>query len=371
MSRRWCGGGIRHPLGQCGYAAVKAAVGAKTGAAAMPRERLDIASSRRVFMLGGAAALWHAAGLAAPARSVFTARRVPIGIQLFTVRAELSSDLDGTLRKLAAIGFETVEIAGYAGRTPAALRAAFDRAGLRCTSAHVPGRRMMPGPSLEDDPGELAESCHRLGCNTVRMPFFYIPDRIQFEPRPGEDMPTAISRAVAQMNVDDWKWNADYLNRKAAALKPHGIRFGYHNHNIEFMPIGGATPFDILVRDTDPLLVSLEIDVGWVAAAGLDPVSVIERLGSRVTALHVKDLRPSTRPNFAMGIDPAEVGSGIIDWPRMLAVADRANIQQFFVEQEPPFASPPLEAMARSFDYLSRIMVLQSKSITPRDKVQP
>lgn len=312
-------------------------------------------SSRRAFMLGaGGAAFWHATGMAARARAYCAARRPPIGIQLFTVREELGIDLEGTLRKLAGIGFETVEIAGYAGRMPAELRTAFDRAGLRCTSAHVHGRRIMPGPSLEDDPGKLAESCHRLGCDTIRMPFFYIPDRIQVAPRPSEDMRMAIGRAVAQMSVDDWKWNAEYLNRKAAALKPHGIRFGYHNHNIEFMPIGDTTPFDIILQGTDPALVSLEIDVGWVAAAGLDPVSLIERLGSRVNALHLKDLRSSTRPNFAMGIDPAELGSGTIDWSLVLAAADRAKIRQFFVEQEPPFTGPPLDAMARSFDHLKK-----------------
>jgi sugar phosphate isomerase/epimerase len=123
------------------------------------------------------------------------------------------------------------------------------------------------------------------------------------------------------MTADDWKWNADFLNEKAAVLKKAGIVSGYHNHNFEFAPLKDAktTGMDILLKGTDPSLVTFEMDVGWVTAAGHDPFALLKK--------HPASLHPDARQGhqghdqgqFRPAQDPTEVGSGMIAWPKLLA----------------------------------------------------
>jgi sugar phosphate isomerase/epimerase len=158
------------------------------------------------------------------------------------------------------------------------------------------------------------------------------------------------------MTLDDWKWNADYLNTKGKALQQYGLRFGYHNHNIELAPIGASNGLAEIVKGTDPALVTFEMDAGWVVAAGADPLALLTAYPRRFSAMHVKDIKASTRPNFNLQQDPSEVGQGIIDWKRLLAKAYAANVRQFYVEQEPPFNKPRLESAAISFNYLNGLI---------------
>ena len=317
-----------------------------------------ITMARRTF-LRGAAAL--AAGVATPGSAIrnekpfFASRGLPLGIQLYTVGAEMQKDLDGTLAAIARIGYRDVELAGYAGRTPADLRKAMDRAGLRCISSHIIGKPIRPNTqlTLDKDPGQLAADCHVLGCDTIIMPLFNTPDGFSMMPRPGEDLSAVFSRLGPAMTSDDWKHNADYLNRKAALLRGHGIRLGFHNHNIEFSGKPGETGFDILLRDTDPRLVSFELDIGWAVAAGSDPSSLMRTHPHRFSALHLKDVHTVNSDALSMRQDPAEIGSGIINWKKLLPVAYRSGVRRFFIEQEPPFTQPPLESVALSFSYLS------------------
>lgn len=315
----------------------------------------------RRSLLGGAAALLYASSATAMARrpAPFFARHdMPIGIQLYTVAAEAKADLDGTLGALARIGYRTVELAGYIDRSPAELRTALDRAGLRCKSSHIIGKPIRPNTplTLDQDPGKLAADCHALGCDLIVMPLFNIPDHIPATPLPGEDLATRVGRIGAAMTADDWKVNADYLNGKAAALRRHGIRLGFHNHNIEFFPVAGTTGMDILLRDTDPRLVEFELDIGWAVAAGVDPVALMARHPGRFTAFHVKDVKAPSKTGSAVLLDPAEVGKGIIGWKRVLPAAYKAGVRDFFVEQEPPFTDPPLVSVAKNFTYLSNLV---------------
>jgi len=145
------------------------------------------------------------------------------------------------------------------------------------------------------------------------------------------------------------------LNEKGAMLKKAGIAMGYHNHNIEFAPIGKETGWEILVRETDPALVHFEVDIGWVAAAGLDPVAFLHRHKGRVRQLHVKDLQATTKANFNVRMDPTQVGAGEMDWAKVLPAAYQAGVRNFYVEQEPPFTIPRMEAAARSYAYLAAL----------------
>lgn len=307
--------------------------------------------SRRGLLAAGAAALGAAwTGTAAAAGAPFFQRHdQPVGIQLYSLGPDLAKELDAQLATVAKIGFKSVELAGYLGRTPAELRAAFDKAGLVCPSAHISPKG---ANGFTGDLAKLADEWHVIGVKSVMMPIFYIPDRMG-----GAD----LRQAGTQMTADDWKWNADFLNEKAAVLKKAGIVTGYHNHNFEFAPLkdakGGETNgIEILLKGTDPKLVTFEMDAGWVTAAGQDPFALLKAHPGRFTQMHVKDIKPTTKPNFELKQDPTEVGSGMIDWKKLLPAAYDAGVRGFYYEQEPPFAHARLESAKISYDYLAKVV---------------
>jgi sugar phosphate isomerase/epimerase len=323
---------------------------------AQTREAKMIRFNRRAIMFGGAvsAAL---VGLSVPEQllaqpsSFFTRKRLPLGIQLYTLGPDAEKNLDGTLKAVAAIGYRKVELAGLLGRTPAEMRAALDRAKLSCTSAHVPAKG--GGFTFEADPGKLAEDLHTIGVETAVMPMMNIPER--FGKPTAQDFLEYLKRVAAGMTADDWRANADFLNRNGHALNSAGIRVGYHNHNLEFAPLGSTNGLEILIANTDPSLVTFEVDIGWVAAAGVDPLAFIAKHKGRVSLMHVKDLKVGTKPNYSFAMDPAEIGSGSLDWKRLLPAAYEAGVRGFYVEQEPPFTRPRIEAAKISYDFLSTV----------------
>jgi sugar phosphate isomerase/epimerase len=308
--------------------------------------------SRRGLLAAGLASLGAAYGGVAKAagKPFFQSRDLPVGIQLYSLGPDLQKELDAQLATVAKIGFKSVELAGYLGRTPTELRAAFDRAGLICPSAHIQPKGAN-GPSFSGDLVKLADELQMIGVKAAIMPIQYVPDRLG-----GAD----LRQVGAQMTADDWKWNADFLNEKAAVLKKAGIASGYHNHNFEFAPLkdakGGETNgMEILLKGTDPNLVTFEMDAGWVTAAGQDPFALLKKHPGRFTQMHVKDIKATTKANFELRQDPTEVGSGMIAWPKLLVAAYEAGIRGFYYEQEPPFAHPRLESAKISFDYLASV----------------
>jgi sugar phosphate isomerase/epimerase len=310
--------------------------------------------SRRDFLAATTALLAARASVASNAHPFFQRTGLPIGLQLYTVGDDLNRDFDGTLAAVAKIGYRTVELAGLANRTVADWRQALDRTQLKCPSIHVPPHAKS-GASL-DDLGALAETAHALGIGTIICPMFNMPERFTVQPLPGEDSGRTLARLVASMTLDDWKSNAEYLNAKGKALQQYGLRFGYHNHNVELAPIGNSNGLAELIRGTDPALVTFEMDAGWVVAAGADPLALLAAHPRRFSAMHVKDVKAGTRPNFSLRQDPCEVGQGIIDWKTLLARAHASNVRQFYVEQEPPFNKPRLESAAISFNFLNSLV---------------
>jgi sugar phosphate isomerase/epimerase len=314
---------------------------------------------RRSLLAGIAAAAMSSAAApsarAAPRRRFFERIRLPIGLQCYTLGDEPKADLDATFARVAAIGYRDVELSQLYGRTPAQVKAAADRAGLKISCMHLAvTTRQMGGAGslmLDSAPQRIADDLGAMGVRAAVMPIAPFPP--DMKPRPGEGMMAMIPRAFAEAGADHWKRTAAILNERAALLKPLGITLGYHNHNFEFAPLGNTTGWDVLMRETDPSLVFIEADVGWVAAAGLDPVAFLRRWRGRVRWLHVKDLTSETVPNFALTMNPTEVGSGKQDWARILPEAKRAGVQHFYVEQEPPFAMPRMDAAAKSYAYLA------------------
>jgi sugar phosphate isomerase/epimerase len=309
--------------------------------------------SRRGFLITGTLLGARAMGTTST-RPFFRRTGLAIGLQLYTVGDDLKRDFEGTLAAVSKIGYRTVELAGLADHAVDDWRQALDRVQLKCPSIHVPPHSKT-SVNL-DELGTLAETAHTLGIGTIVCPMFNIPERFSLTPLPGESGAKMAARLGASMTLDDWKWNADYLNKKAAGLKPYGLRFAYHNHNVEFAPVGSSTGLAQLIQDTDPTLVTFEMDAGWVVAAGADPVALLASHPGRFSAMHVKDVKASTRPNFGFQQDPCEVGQGIIDWKTLLAKAYQANVRQFYVEQEPPFSKPRLESVGISFNYLNALV---------------
>jgi sugar phosphate isomerase/epimerase len=314
---------------------------------------------RRSLLLGiGGVAMSSLVGCATartPERTFFERVELPIGLQIYTLGPDAGRDVDATFARVAEIGYREIELPGLLGKKPAELAAAATRAGLNIGSVHLP-LVTMGGPgaiSMGGEPARIADALGTLGARWAVAPLLLLPEG--FRPGPGESMETAISRSVAAAGEDIWKKTADLLNQKASALKPLGISVGYHNHNLEFAPVGQTTGWDILWRETQPGLVSFEVDLGWVATAGLDPVAFLERARGRVSLLHVKDVAAGNPQSFRLAMKPAEVGSGTLDWARLLPEAHRAGVRHFYVEQEPPFAIPRIEAAARSFAFLSQL----------------
>lgn len=319
---------------------------------------LEFNASRRAVLAGGLASLASACAPRPPA-TFFAPSRRSIGIQLYSVAKEANADLDGTLAAIAAIGYRTVELAGYIGKTPTELRAALDRAGLRCTSAHVPGKPFRPTPrTLDDDPHVLAGEAQILGFKSVIMPLFVTPDRLPIVLKPGDDARKVLGGVLAQMRESDWLAMAEYMNAKGAALKAVGLDFGFHNHGTEFGPVAGGVGsiIELLMARTDPGLVSFQLDCGWAVSAGVDPTAFIRKHKGRIRSLHLKDVATTNVPNFDSRIDPAEIGKGITDWPALLAAARDAGVENYFVEQEAPYTRPVLDSLRDNFSFLSTVV---------------
>jgi len=317
--------------------------------------------SRRRFMQA-LAATSAAAPLAAACQTMasgpfFQGHSAPIGIQLYTLSDMLAANLDGAVSAVARIGYDTVEIPSYMGKTPAQLRALFDTHGVKCTAAHI-GMNLgtAEAPGLRGDLGKLAADMHVLGATHIYAPSMAIPTDIGITANANEGY-GFIVRVSEAMGVDRWKRLADELSEIGRKLKAGGIGFGYHNHNFEFAKAGDSTGYDILVAQSDPASVSFELDIGWAAAAGQDPIALFSKYSGRFTGMHIKDIKASTVPNIALKMDPTEVGSGRLDWKTILPAAHKAGVRNYFLEQEPPFATSRLEAAEIGYKYLSTLVV--------------
>jgi sugar phosphate isomerase/epimerase len=300
------------------------------------------ATRRRFMALAGWAAV---AGMVPTSGARATPLGIAPGLQLWAVKDDLAQDFAGTLRALQAMGYRRVEAAGWHDKSPAEFRAAVSDSGLDCVSCHY------SLTSLVEDTEAKLDAARAVGVRHV----------VVSSPMPSRPMPEGLSWSVAMaqaMTLADWRSNAEALNRIGRLARERGLRFGYHNHAAEFLPYEGQVAFHELERLTDPELVEFELDIGWAAAAGKDPVHVLEHHGARVTQLHIKDLATGERVDgrIAADLTTVPIGRGTIDWPAVFATAGRhARIDNWFVEQEPPFVQPPLEGMRASLAYLTTL----------------
>jgi sugar phosphate isomerase/epimerase len=271
-------------------------------------------------------------------------------VQLHSVREEARSDLEGALWALAACGYRRTEIAGYLGRTPREIRAMHDSAGLACVSAHV---RLDAGgeeePGLLGDLGRLAEDLHVLGARHVVIPAFPVPADLGLERRDGEPLGAFYGRVSRALTLDHWRRRAETLNLLGGRIGAHGLRLAFHNHAFDFDLIGEQSGIGVLLAETDASSVDFQLDTGWASHAGRDPADLLRAFAPRFRLMHLKDMKPLAGAGEPFS---TELGEGTLDWRKILAAADDVGVEEAFVEQEPPFDRPPLEAMARSARYL-------------------
>ncbi len=311
---------------------------------------------RSLFKGAAAMSILSATGAnAARPRLFFDRIKRPIGLQLYTLGDAPEKDLEGTLAKVAAIGFRDLQLPSLFGKSPVAVKHAGDTAGVKFSCIHLAVTPNIPKTalSLMSESQRIVDDLGVLGIKDAVLPLMLFPK--SFKAGPGVDFRAEIARSVAEDGPDLWKRTAELLNEKAATLKPHGIRLGYHNHNVEFVRFGKQTGWDILASETDKSLVFFEVDVGWIAAAGLDPVAFLRRHAGRVRWLHAKDVKATTKPNIALQMNPTEVGSGKQDWARLLPAAHRAGCEHFYVEQEAPFTMERIDAAAKGYAFLKAL----------------
>jgi sugar phosphate isomerase/epimerase len=274
-----------------------------------------------------------------------------IGLQLYTVKDELDKDLTGTLRKLAALGCRTVEAANFATNlNPVQLRAALDEVGMDCLSAHVP----MPFLLGELEP--LIAEMQAIGARYVVCTAPWVEDNARFMQAAQQgSMENAFGDLMHSLTLDDWRWNAEQLNRVAGELHAADLQLVYHNHGFEFKQFDGKPAFDHLLAMTDPERVAFEVDCGWMVNAGYDPVDYLNRHGDRIALLHLKDLTRTDPGGTGLQLAGIHLGGGIVDWPAVLAAANRAGVNACFIEQEAPFPAPVLDELEASFAYLASL----------------
>jgi sugar phosphate isomerase/epimerase len=230
----------------------------------------------------------------------------------------MERDVAATLARVAEIGYEEVEFAGYFGHSPSEIRRFLADAGLRAPSAHV------ALDLIEEAWPATLEAAAVIGHEYVVLK--KIPESMR-------------------ASLDDWRETAERLTQAAGEARATGLQFAYHNHDFEFREMEGRTPLDVFLETADPDLVQIELDLFWIIHASGDPIAFIDRWPGRIPLVHVKGRTGDGRMT--------EVGSGVIDWAEIFGHRERAGIRHYFVEHDQP--GKPFQSVESSFRYLSQL----------------
>lgn len=266
--------------------------------------------SRRSFLgVAASAPIFSAAG---------QGKHIPVGLELYSVRDELKQDLMGTVRAVAKLGYEDVEFyAPYSRWTEAQakdVRKLMDDLGIRCLSTH------------NDSQNFTAENLPRsMELNQI------IGSKLIVMAHPGK-VPT---------DLDGWKGVAERLNQAADKLKPRGLRAGYHNHELEFQPIEGQRPIEVLAANTVKDVV-LQLDVGTCLEAGSDPVAWIDKNPGRIRSMHCKDWSPEAGTGYKVLF-----GEGVAPWKKIFDAAEKTGGLEFYLIEQEGSRFPPVETAER------------------------
>jgi sugar phosphate isomerase/epimerase len=262
--------------------------------------------------------------LAAPAP--VTSAQLLYGVQMYTVRKEAATDLSGLLRDLRQIGFTQIELHPLAFTQAAAiLRQKIVDAGLAAPSTHM---------SAADLDNRL-DYARQLGVHYIVT---MLPN------------PTPVS-------LDDFRVVAARFSHWGATVRDQGMELAYLCHSHEFLPQNGSSGFDELMRNTDPALVKLEIDIYWLVQAGINPSELLRKYRDRIRLLHVKDRIAGVPISYAADVTAehfTELGKGSIPWSALLTQARHQGIRYVFLDQDKT-EMPVLESLRQSFAYLKTL----------------
>lgn len=246
-----------------------------------------------------------------------------IGIQLYTIRKELNKDFTATMKKIADIGFNAVETAGYGDRKfygykPNEFRKFTKKIGLAAQSSHTDVKL--------ENLDQIIDDSLEAGMKYVVQP--------------------SISRD-RRKTIDDYKKLAEEFNKIGEKCNKSGLGFAYHNHAFEFEKIDGQIPYDVLLNNTEPDFVTMQLDTYWMVYGGYQPIDYFNKYPGRFELLHIKDMDNTEKR------ESTEIGKGIIDFQKIFAANKNSGMKYFYLEQE-SFKMPVFESLAVSCDYLKQ-----------------
>jgi len=267
------------------------------------------AISRRHFLQAGVAAM------AIPSLGCAGEKQIPLGIQLYTLRDEMARSVPGTFEQLARIGYGEVEFAGYFDHGAKEMRALLDEYGLAAPASHVSLEVM------QSEPDKTIEFAVEAGHQYLVVPW--------------------IEEELRQ-SIDQYRQTAEVFNGLGEKCKAAGLQFAYHNHAFEFDLTDGQVPYDVLLNETDPQLVGMEMDIFWVKKGGQSPIRYLTEWPGRFPLCHIKDMSSDG--------SMVNVGDGEIDFPFLFKYRDKGAFRHGFVEHDQP--EDAVRSAERSFEFL-------------------
>lgn len=243
-----------------------------------------------------------------------------IGLQLYTLRAELAEDFEGTLRDVAAFGYDEIELDGMHGWDPADVKTLLDELGMDPVASHI------RYSTLLQKPDEAIEETLAVGSEYLVLAFLPFGQR---------------------NTLDKWRGWVDTMNSVGAKCREAGLQFVYHNHNWEFEEMDGAIPYELILNGIDRDLVKMELDLYWLALGGEQPQTWFERYPGGFVLAHVKDMADTEKREMV------DVGDGQLDFGGTFAMAPQSGMKHFFVEHDETTA--PMQTIEKSFNYLRQL----------------
>ena len=243
--------------------------------------------------------------------------KIPIGLQLYSVREDCARDLPGVLAAVAKMGYDGVEFAGYYGRSAQELRRMLDDNGLQCCGTHI-GLDTLLGDAL--------------------------PATVEFNQALGNRFLIVPGLAEERRNSKAaWQETARLMNGIADRLQPHGMRIGYHNHWIEFQPLDGELPWDTFFGNTRPEVV-MQFDTGNALHGGAEAPEFLRRYPGRAATVHLKE--------YSGSYDRALLGEGDVDWKTIFDLCENVGGTEWYIVEQESYAYPPLECVDRCLQNL-------------------
>jgi sugar phosphate isomerase/epimerase len=256
-------------------------------------------------------------------------QKIDVGVQLYSVRAQMKNDLPGALAAVRNMGVDEVEVADLFGKSAADFRTELDKQNLKATGVHF------QWPRFDTDIDGAIRDAKVLGCEYVTMP--WIPHKGAF-------------------TIDQAKSAAEKFNEWGKKCADVGLKFTYHPHGYEFLPYENGTLFDVMVAQTNPKYVNYELDIFWAYDGGADPVALMKKFPDRFPLMHLKDMAKNVHtPNYTahenVESDMA-LGAGQLDIPAILAEAEKIGVKHYYIEDE---SSKSLEQIPQSISYVRSV----------------